>query len=95
MCRQIDITASLHQTKTMRTTVTLDKDVYEAALHLSRSSGERLGKVLSHLARRGLTGSRSPAKRTGKRFPTFDVPPNAPIIPASRIQRILDEESLF
>lgn len=51
-----DRLASVHHyitLKIVRTTVTLDDDVYEAAMHLSRSSGERLGKVLSalHVAR--------------------------------------------
>jgi hypothetical protein len=78
----------------MRTTVTLDKDVYEVALHLSRSSGERLGKVLSALARRGMSASRT-GKRGSRRLPTFDVPANAPMVPASRIQRILDKEGIF
>ena len=79
----------------MRTTVTLDQDVYEAAMHLSRTTGRRLGKVISELARKGL---RNPAavKKPGKsRFPVFDVPSNAPIIPASRIQEAIDEEGIF
>ena len=79
----------------MRTTVTLDDDVYEAAMHLSRTSGERLGKVLSMLARRGLKPADSPARRSTRRFPVFNVPANAPVIPASRIQRVIDEEGLF
>jgi len=78
----------------MRTTVTLDDDVYEAAMHLSRGSGERLGKVLSMLARRGLKPGKPPARRSSRRFPVFDVPANAPVIPASRLQRVLDEEGL-
>ncbi|MBV9397190.1 MAG: hypothetical protein JO062_04385 [Bryobacterales bacterium] len=76
----------------MRTTVTLDQDVYEAAAYLSRTSGERFGKVLSQLARRGL---RQPLKSrpSGKqRFPTFEVSAGATVIPASRIQKVLDEE---
>ena len=77
----------------MRTTVTLDDDVYEAAMRLSRASGERLGKVLSMLARRGLKPA--PARRSTSRFPVFDLPANAPVIPASRIQRLIDEEDLF
>jgi hypothetical protein len=81
--------------KTVRTTVTLDQDVHEAAMHLSRASGERLGKVLSMLARRGLKPADSPARRSTRRFPVFDVPANAPVIPASRIQRVIDEEGLF
>lgn len=64
-------------------------------MHLSRSSGERLGKVLSTLARRGLTPANPPARRSARRFPVFDVPANAPLIAASRIQRVIDEEGLF
>jgi hypothetical protein len=64
-------------------------------MHLSRSSGARLGKVLSTLARRGLKQADAPARRSRRRFPVFDVPANAPVIPASRIQRVIDEEGLF
>ena len=75
--------------------MTLDRDVYEAAVHLARASGQRLGKVLSQLARKGLMGGeRSRQKRAG-RFPMFDVPPDAPVIAASRVQRAIDEEDLF
>jgi hypothetical protein len=72
----------------------LDDDVYEAAMHLSRSSGDRFGKVLSTLARRGLKPA-DPPRRSRRRFPVFDVPANAPVIPASRIQRVIDEEGSF
>ena len=79
----------------MRTTVTLDDDVYEAAAHLSRASGKRLGKVLSRLARRGLERVEAPVLGRSRRFPTFRVPAGSPIIPATRIQRIIDEEGEF
>jgi hypothetical protein len=79
----------------MRTTVTLDDDVYHAAAHLSRASGERLGKVLSSLARRGLAPATAPSKRSSHRFPAFDVPAGAPVIPASRVQRVIDEDGIF
>jgi len=79
----------------VRTTITVDDDVYQAAMHLSRTSGERLGKVLSTLARRGLKPADVPSRRSTRRFPVFDVPPDAPVIPASRIQRVIDEEGLF
>jgi len=78
----------------MRTTIALDDDVYQAAQHLSRVSGERLGKVISKLARRGLERKTPPLRKKG-RFPTFDIPAGAPIIPASRIERVLDEEGPF
>jgi hypothetical protein len=79
----------------MRTTVTLDDDVYEAALHLARASGERLGKVLSTLVRRGMNPEPPEGRNSKRRFPVFDVPANAPIIPASRVQRVIDQRGLF
>ena len=36
-----------------------------------------------------------PLRKEVQRLPTFEVPPRAPIIPVSRIERILDEDSLF
>ena len=89
---------SLHQCITlipMRTTVTLDNDVYQAAMHVSRMTGKRLGKVLSELARRGLTHASPTASKGSRRFPVFEVPPNAPIIAATRVQEVIDEEGLF
>jgi hypothetical protein len=91
----LDITASPYQDGNRRTTVTLD-DVYQAAMHLSRGSGERLGKILSTLARRGLTPPAAPSpKKTRRRFPVFEVPSDTPVIPASRVQRAIDEEGYF
>jgi len=80
----------------MRTTIALDDDIYQAAQHLARVSGEGLGKVVSQLARRGLERTNeSDRKGSRQRFPTFEVPAGASIIPASRIERALDEEGLF
>ena len=76
----------------MRITVTLDHDVYEAAVCLARDSGRSLGKVLSELARRGLQREKPVAAMGNHRFPTFQVPQDAPVIPASRVQGVLDEE---
>jgi hypothetical protein len=77
----------------VRVTISLDKDVYEAAVRLSRTSGKRLGRVLSELARRGIEMEpRDPPKRSqGQRFPTFDVAADAPISRASRVQRFIDK----
>jgi hypothetical protein len=79
----------------MRTTVTLDEDIYEAAISLSRLSGERLGKVLSRMARRGLEQKNAPRRKGRRRFPTFDVSPGASVIPASRIEKVLEDEGIF
>ena len=76
--------------------MTLDQDVYDAAAHLSRVSGERLGKVLSELARRGMKQPPTPSRKlSGRRFPTFEVSAGAPVIPAVRVQKVLDEEGIY
>ena len=74
----------------MRTTVTLDDDVYEAALCHARATGQRLGQVLSDMARRSMT----PEPPRGHRFPAFDVPAGARLIASSRIQAALDEDGV-
>lgn len=77
----------------MRTTVTIDDDVYQSARRLARVSGRSLGSVLSDLARRGLKAEDSgPPIRGGTRFPCFDVPDDAPVILASTVERALDED---
>ena len=81
----------------MRTTVTLDDDVYEAAQAHAQATGERLGRVLSEMARQALQPSERRSKQSAKgssRFPAFEVPKGARMIPASRIQKALDEASI-
>jgi hypothetical protein len=75
----------------MRTTVTLDDDVFEAARAQARASGKRLGEVLSQLARRGLRASAPTASRNG--LPVFKVQPDAAIIPSSRANELLAEDA--
>ena len=76
----------------MRTTLTLDDDVYQAVATLSHTSGLSLGKVLSKVARRGLKPT--PVKKKKKGLPTFDVPPGTPMIPGNLIQKFWVEEGL-
>jgi hypothetical protein len=76
----------------MRTTVTLDDDVYQAVATLSQSSGLSLGKVLSKVARQGLKPVPHKKKKNG--FPTFDVPAGTPMVPGDLAQKIWDEEGL-
>jgi hypothetical protein len=68
----------------MRTSLTLADDVYEAALKISRKSGERLGKVISRLARYGLL----------RRFPVFDVRRDTPMMTVEGIDKFIEEEGL-
>ncbi len=92
--RIIDISVS-YQTKLMRTTLTLDDDVYQEALAFSQSSGEGLGKVVSKLIRRGLAAPPPVKKGKGRRFPIFDVAPGTPMMSLSKIQRFIDEEGII
>ena len=77
----------------MRTTVTLDDDVYEAALRRSRATGRRLGQVLSDMARQSLTPE-PPLRKRSRRFAAFDVPAGTRVITSSRIQAALDENGV-
>ncbi len=74
----------------MRTTVSLDDDVFEAARGLVRASGKTLGQVLSQLARRGLRAQDDYAIRNG--LPVFTVGANAPVIPSDRASALLADE---
>jgi hypothetical protein len=76
----------------MRTTVTLDDEAYEAAVTLAKTSGKRLGEVISDLIRRAVQKPQMPAPRRGKRFPVFDVAPSAPMISLKAIRRAWEEE---
>ena len=76
----------------MRTTVTLDDDVFEAARAQAQASGKKLGEVLSQLARRGLRASARRASRSG--LPVFKVQPEADIIPSSHAKEMLAEEAM-
>jgi hypothetical protein len=76
----------------MRTTLNLDQDVYEAITSLSQSSGQPLGQVVSRMVREGLKSK--PFKKKAKGLPTFDVPSHAPMVPASLVQKIWDEQGL-
>ncbi len=61
----------------MRTTIDLDDDILQAAKELAHGRGLTIGKVVSGLARRGLTqpaGSGQPPVRNGVPL----LPPRAP-----------------
>jgi hypothetical protein len=74
----------------MRTTLTLDQDVFEAARALARASGRRLGEVVSELMRRGLRAQQPRASRND--LPVFDVAADAPVIPSDRARDLLADE---
>ena len=75
----------------MRTTVTLDDDVFEAAQAQAQASGKKLGEVLSQLARRGLRAASQSTTESG--LPVFRVQANADIIPSSRAKELLADDA--
>lgn len=79
----------------MRTTVTIDDDVYEVAAANAQATGRRIGSVLSDMARTAIEPEqKSSTRKRRERFATFSVPKGARIIPASRIQKALDEDGI-
>lgn len=75
----------------MRTTLSLDDDVFEAAQALAAASGKKLGQVLSQLARGGLRTETVSARKNG--LPVFRVAASASVIPSSRAQKLLAEDA--
>jgi hypothetical protein len=57
-----------------------------------RFTVKRLGRVLCELASR--RRSKRPTKGAASRFPVFEVQAGTRMIPASRIQRALDEDGI-
>lgn len=95
---RLQVTMRLHHriVVPVRTTVTLDDDIYEAALWQAKATGRTLGSVLSEMARHALRSDARPMRNAKQesRFPSFDVPPDTPLIPASRVQKALDESGI-
>lgn len=74
----------------MRTTVSIDDDVLEAARKLAVARGQSLGKVVSDLMRRGLV-VRCDYPGGDRGFPTFQVREDSPPITLDDVKRDEDE----
>jgi hypothetical protein len=74
----------------VRTTISLDADIYEAAKALADASGQNLGVVVSALARKGFKAQESFGARSG--LPVFQVPADAPVIPGGLTNKLLAED---
>jgi hypothetical protein len=76
----------------MRTTLSLDDDVFEAVQSLARSTGKNLGQVVSRLIRQALQKGSATVRKNG--LPVFSVDADAPIIPGDRAHKLLSEDAL-
>ncbi len=74
----------------MRTTLTIDDDVLQAARALAAARGCSLGSVLSELARKGLKPS-APVTYRGD-FPVFEVREDSAVFGPEEVGRALDDE---
>jgi hypothetical protein len=73
----------------MRTTLTVDDDVLQAARILAESKRVSVGKAISDLARKGLRADSNRKKRNS--FPLFSVPSDARTIGLEDVRKIEDE----
>lgn len=72
----------------MRTTLSIDDDVANAARELAAGQGRSLGSVISDLARRGLTPAR--VESDGD-VPVVRVPAGTPPITPEVVRRALED----
>lgn len=80
----------------MRTTLTLDDDIYDTVSEISRATGERLGVVVSTLIKKGMEPSSPPGASTeddGFDLETFQ-PNSMGKINLAEIRRSIEEEGL-
>jgi len=74
----------------MRTTLTIDDDVLEAARERAEFERKTIGEVISSLARKGLTPEESaPIYRNGIRL--LPIQPGAEISTVEMIKELMDE----
>lgn len=73
----------------MRTTLSLDDDVLEAAKRIAEARGVAIGVVISELVRRGLGPTGSGRVRNGIRL--FPVREGAGAVTSEIVQQLLDE----
>lgn len=74
----------------MRTTLSLEDDVFATAKQLAAARGVGVGKVISDLVRKGLEHPHMPKRRSG--MPRFDVPPGTKPITPGQVKELLEDE---
>lgn len=74
----------------MRTTVTIDDDVLEAAKAIAAQQHKTLGQVISELARRSLARPKPGKTRNG--IPLLPVRRGAPLVTLETVNALRDEQ---
>jgi hypothetical protein len=70
----------------MRTTLTLDDDVYELVRHYAEGRSQPMGKAVSELVRRGLAAPLRTKLVNG--FHVVDLPADSPPVTTEHVKRI-------
>lgn len=73
----------------MRTTLTLDDDVFELASRQAKLRGVSLGRTVSDLLRRGLNSPTSSREKDG--IVVFHLPADSPAVTTEDVRRIENE----
>jgi hypothetical protein len=74
----------------MRTTLTLDDDIFQIAKKYADARSIGLGKAVSELVRRGSTLPRPTRLVNG--LHVFDLPPDSPIVTRKKVRELQDSE---
>jgi len=80
--------------KKMRTTLDIEEDVLQAAKELAQCEGTTAGKVISRLARKGLTGGRDKSRDRKYRNGIPLLPRRDVIVTNEMVNNIRDEEGI-
>ena len=76
----------------MRTTLTIDDDVYETVQAMASASGKRLGEIVTILLRRELSPSDPPPTGSDPKFPFITFPATGETIRSEDVRKALEEE---
>ena len=91
---------ALESSTEVRTTLTIEDSLLEAARDVANRTGRSIGEIISEWALRGLRGSPSAgetakARRNSRRiFPTFPVRAEAAPVTGEIVHRLIEDESL-
>lgn len=75
----------------MRTTLTIDDDLFAAARTIAREKSESIGQAISDLARLGIGSTTATSRKTKRGFPVFAVHRGAHIITLDDVKKLEDE----
>jgi hypothetical protein len=91
---------ALESATEVRTTLTIDDSLLEAARDVANRTGRSMGEIISEWALRGLRGSPGAGKAAKARrnsrlmFPTFPVRADAAPVTGEIIHQLIEDESL-